>query len=57
MSADNYSAGEQAGQERRCDKSVCVAPSCWRAAGVVSVGEREAVLCELHRKSFLEVSS
>jgi len=35
----------------------CAAPSCWLEGQPVSVGEREAILCETHRKAFLGVSS
>jgi len=57
MSADFARAGQQADQQARTDGAPCVAPSCWADGRTVRVGEREAVLCETHRKAFLGVSS
>ena len=57
MSADYVTAACEAGQQPERDAGTCAAPSCWSDAVVVRVGEREAVLCETHRKAFLGVSS
>jgi len=56
MSAD-HTAAQQTGQQPRRDAAVCAAPSCWSEAETVRVGDREAVLCETHRKALLGVSS
>lgn len=57
MSADFMTAGAQSDESARSEPSTCAAPSCWSDAARVRVGEREAVLCETHRKAFLGVSS
>jgi hypothetical protein len=57
MSADFMTADAQTGETARSESSTCGAPSCWRDAAHVRVGDREAVLCSVHRKAFLEVSS
>jgi hypothetical protein len=57
MSADYLTAGAQSDETARSESSTCGAPSCWRDAAHVRVGERVAVLCETHRKAFLGVSS
>ena len=57
MSAGFDTAGCESGQQARSERSTCAAPSCWRDAATVSLGDREAVLCETHRKAFLGVSS
>ena len=40
---------------------VCCAPSCWSAGEPVEIDDRDVsrtpVLCELHRKSYLGVST
>jgi len=61
MSADHVVTGDAdhalGGTERG---ETCRAPSCWRDAAAVRVAgepEREAVLCEEHRRAFLGVSS
>jgi len=56
MSAE-HTAGQQARQQGRRDAATCAAPSCWSDAGIVRVGDAEAVLCETHRRAFLGVSS
>ena len=57
MSADYLTAGSQTDETARSESSTCAAPSCWSDAERVRVGDREAVLCETHRKALLEVSS
>lgn len=57
MSADFMRAGAQSDETPRSESSTCSAPSCWSDAERVRVGEREAVLCETHRKALLGVSS
>lgn len=61
MSADYVVTGDadaaHSGTERR---DTCRAPNCWRDAEPVRVTgetERDAVLCERHRRAFLGVSS
>lgn len=56
MSAEHHTAAQQAAQSDR-RTGICVMPSCWADAGLVSVDGREAVLCELHRKCYLGVST
>lgn len=57
MSADYMRAGAESDETPRSESSTCAAPSCWADAVRVRVGNREAVLCETHRKAFLGVSS
>jgi len=57
MSAEFATAGAQDEQRARTETATCGAPSCWRDAASVSLGDREADLCETHRKAFLGVSS
>lgn len=57
MSADYMRAAAESDETARSESSTCAAPSCWADAVRVCVGDREAVLCETHRKAFLEVSS
>ena len=57
MSADFFTADSQDRHTGRTEAATCGAPSCWRDAAIVRVGEREAVLCETHRRAFLGVSS
>jgi len=57
VSADYLTADAQTGVTTRSESSTCGAPSCWRDAAHVRVGDREAVLCETHRKALLGVSS
>jgi hypothetical protein len=61
VSADHVVTGDAddalSGTERA---ETCRAPNCWRDAAAVRVAdetEREAVLCEEHRRAFLGVSS
>jgi hypothetical protein len=61
MSADYVVTGDagdaHSGTESR---DTCRAPNCWRDAATVRVAgeaDREAVLCEEHRRAFLGVSS
>ena len=57
MSAGFDTAGCETGETPRSQRPTCAAPSCWRDAETVRVGDREAVLCETHRKALLGVSS
>ena len=57
MSADFFTADSQDRHTGRTEAATCGAPSCWRDAAIVRVGEREAVLCETHRRAFLGVGS
>jgi len=57
MSAGFDTAGCESGQQARSERPTCAAPSCWSEAETVRVGDREAVLCETHRKALLGVSS
>ena len=57
MSADFMRAGAQEPARAARADPTCAAPSCWSDAEPVRVGEREAVLCETHRKALLGVSS
>jgi len=57
MSAEHATSGCEAGQQPPREAATCVAPSCWSEGDNVRVGDREAVLCETHRKAFLGVSS
>lgn len=57
MSADYMRAGSQERARGARAVGTCAAPSCWSEAEPVRVGEREAVLCERHRRTFLGVSS
>ena len=57
MSADYVRAGCETGETARSERPTCAAPSCWSDAETVRVGDREAVLCERHRRTFLGVSS
>ena len=57
MSAPSLTAASESGESASRDAATCSAPSCWSDAVTVRVGEREAVLCEIHRKVFLGVSS
>jgi len=57
MSAGYDTAARETGQQARTDAATCAAPSCWSDGETVRVGEREAVLCERHRRTFLGVSS
>ena len=57
MSADYLTAGCESREQPQRDAATCAAPSCWSDAETVRVGEREAVLCETHRKALLGVSS
>ena len=58
MSAEHAVHVDADGAEsgRECVET-CRAPNCWLDGVRVRVGEREAVLCETHRKAFLGVSS
>ena len=57
MSAEHDTAACESAHAARTDAAVCAAPSCWSEAHNVRVGGREAVLCSVHRKAFLGVSS
>ena len=57
MSADFMRAAGESREQPQRAVGTCAAPSCWSDAERVRVGDREAVLCETHRKAFLEVSS
>ena len=57
MSADFLTTAAESDEMTRTDAATCGAPSCWRDAANVRVGDRVAVLCETHRKAFLGVSS
>lgn len=57
MSADHVTAGCESDESGARAVATCAAPSCWSDAATVSVGDREAVLCDTHRKAFLGVSS
>jgi len=57
VSAEHDTAACETGHAARTDAAACAAPSCWSEAHNVRVGDREAVLCETHRKAFLGVSS
>ena len=57
MSADYLTTGRETGAPAQRETATCGAPSCWRDAATVSLGDREAVLCDTHRKAFLGVSS
>ena len=57
MSADYLTAASQERARGARADATCAAPSCWSDAERVRVGEREAVLCETHRKALLAVSS
>jgi len=57
MSAGYDTAGCETGETPRSERSTCAAPSCWSDAVEVRVGEKVAVLCSDHRKTFLGVSS
>ena len=57
MSADYVTAGCESGETERSERPTCAAPSCWSDAETVRVGDREAVLCDTHRKALLGVSS
>ena len=57
MSADHVTGDAHDRHAARTEASTCAAPSCWSDGVRVRVGEREAVLCETHRRAFLGVSS
>ena len=57
MSADHVTPDAHDRHAARTEAATCAAPSCWSDGVRVRVGEREAVLCETHRKAFLGVSS
>jgi len=57
VSTDFERAACESGETARRERATCAAPSCWRDAANVSLGGREALLCEIHRKAFLGVSS
>ena len=57
MSAGFDTAGCETGETARSQRPTCAAPSCSSDAETVRVGDREAVLCETHRKALLGVSS
>ena len=57
MSAEHDTAPRETAHAARTDAATCAAPSCWSDAETVRVGERVAVLCSVHRKAFLGVSS
>ena len=57
MSAEHDTTTCESAHAPRSEAAMCAAPSCWRDAAHVRVGDREAVLCETHRKAFLGVSS
>ena len=57
MSAEHDTATCESAHAPRSEAATCAAPSCWSDADSVRVGDREAVLCETHRKAFLGVSS
>ena len=57
MSADYVTAGCETGETARSQRPTCAAPSCWSDAETVRVGDREAVLCETCRRTYLGVSS
>ncbi len=57
MSAEYLMTGAESAETGARADATCGAPSCWRDAATVSLGDREAVLCETHRKAFLGVSS
>jgi len=55
MSADAQLVASDRDDEPDVER--CRAPNCWRDGSTVRVGDREAVLCETHRKALLGVSS
>ena len=57
MSADHVTAACESGETARSQRPTCAAPSCWSDAETVRVGDREAVLCETCRRTYLGVSS
>ena len=57
MSAEHATAGCESGETARTDAATCAAPSCWSDGDNVRVGDRVTVLCSVHRKAFLGVSS
>ena len=57
MSAENDTAACESSDSAPRGAATCAAPSCWSDGVRVRVGEREAVLCETHRRAFLGVSS
>jgi hypothetical protein len=61
MSAEHVLTGDADDALSGTDRGeTCRAPNCWRDAAAVRVAskpEREAVLCEEHRRAFLGVSS
>jgi hypothetical protein len=57
MSADYLTAGAQERARGARADATCAAPSCWSDGERVRVGDREAVLCRVHRKALLGVSS
>ena len=57
MSAEHDTAACESAHAARTDAAVCAAPSCWSDGDSVRVGDRVAVLCSVHRKAFLGVSS
>ena len=57
MSAEHDTVGCGSAHAPRTDAATCAAPSCWSDGETVRIGEREAVLCETHRRAFLGVSS
>jgi hypothetical protein len=57
MSADHVSVDAKSDERAASGAATCAAPSCWADGERVRVGGREAVLCVLHRKAFLGVSS
>ena len=57
MSAGFNTAGCETGETARSERPTCAAASCWSDAERVRVGDREAVLCETCRRTYLGVSS
>jgi len=61
MSADHVAHADADGAESGRDGGdTCRAPNCWRDGHAVRVAGqtvRETVLCDRHRRTFLEVSS
>ena len=57
MSAEYLMSGRESAETAERERPTCSAPSCWRDAARVCLGDREALLCETHRKAFLGVSS
>ena len=57
MSTDHVTGGAHDRHAARTEAATCAAPSCWSDGDNVRVADRVAVLCSVHRKAFLGVSS